>query len=226
MSAAREESVTQMFSMQAFQQQYATRETRVTIKGREFQFFLPESLEPFMNADDPMADFPLWAKMWEASALLAGQLAERQPRPGETLLEIGAGIGMVGIVAAAFGHQVTLTEYNPDALNFARANAEANGCPQVKVEYLDWLKPVPLARFDLIVGSEVIYQVEMVPALLSLFQRYLAPGGTILIAEQVRETGLHFWEAAQADFQIKARRHTMHSHAENLHLATFELKCK
>ena len=215
-----------MFSMQAFHQQYATRKSRVTISGREFQFFLPESLEPFMDADDPMADFPLWAKMWEASALLAGHLAERRPRPGETLLEIGAGIGMVGIVAAAFGHQVTLTEYNPDALNFARANAEANGCPQVRIEYLDWLEPAALPPFDLIVGSEVIYQAEMVPALLDLFKRYLASDGTILLADQVRETGLHFWEAAQAVYQVRARRHTMQSDTEKLHLVMLELTAK
>lgn len=215
-----------MLSLQAFHQQYATQKTRVTINERNFQFFMPESLEPFMDADDPLVDFPLWAKMWEASALLAGQLAERQPRPGETLMEIGAGVGMVGIVAAAFGHRVTLTEYNPDALNFARANAEANGCSQVTVEHLDWLKPTPLPPFDLIVGSEVIYQAEMIPTLLDLFKRYLAPGGTILMADQVRQTGLQFWEAAQTDYHIRAKRHSMQSDAEKLHLVLFELQRK
>lgn len=215
-----------MFSMQAFHQQYTTRETQVTINGRDFIFLLPESLEPFMDAVDPMTHFPLWAKIWEASALLAGQLAERPHHPGERLLEIGAGVGMVGIIAAAFGHQVTVTEYNPDALNFARANAEKNGCPQVKIENLDWLAPSALPPFDLIVGSEVIYQEEMIPSLISLFQHYLAPGGTILLAGQVRQSGVRFWEAAQVAFDIKARQHTMQSEDEKLPMVMFELQRK
>ena len=96
---------------------------------------------------------------------------------------------MVGIAAAKAGHRVTMSELNPDALNFARANALANGCPEVVIQPLDWNAPHLEGRFDMIVGSETVYKTEDIDGLEALFDRYLNPAGTIILAEGVRRTG-------------------------------------
>ena len=51
----------------------------------------------------------------ESILVLSGYLAGLPPDVNRRFLEIGAGVGLVSIVAATFGHQITMTEYNSDA---------------------------------------------------------------------------------------------------------------
>ena len=212
-----------MFSLDHFHQIYDTVTTPVTIDGQTLKLFTPASIDRFINPDDVMDNFPLWAKIWEASGVLASYLVSLPPDPMKTMLEIGCGLGMVGIAAAKAGHRITMTELNPDALNFARANAIANGCPEVAIEKLDWNAPQLEDRFDMIVGSETVYKTEDIDGLESLFDRYLNPGGTIILAEGVRRTGVDFWERMRLRYDVKVRRQTLRSDQGTQHMVLFRL---
>ncbi|HSO19483.1 MAG TPA: methyltransferase [Desulfosarcina sp.] len=212
-----------MFSLETFHKNYETVITPVTIDAHCLNLFTPASIDRFIDADDIMNDFPLWAKIWEASAILAGHLVSLPPDPGKRMLEIGCGVGLVGIAAAKAGHRVTMTERNPDALNFARANALANGCTELVVERLDWNAPQLEGRFDHIVGSETVYKNEDIDGLEALFDRYLSPGGTVILAEGVRSTGVVFWERMRHRYAVQARRHTMRSDNGQRHVVLFRL---
>ena len=146
------------------------------------------------------------------------------PNPMKTMLEIGCGLGMVGIAAARAGHRITMTELNPDALNFARANALANDCPQIAIERLDWNAPHLDGRFDTIVGSETVYKTEDIDGLEAMFDRYLNPGGTIILAEGVRRTGVDFWDRMRDRYDVKARRQTLRSDQGEKHMVLFRLQ--
>lgn len=215
-----------MFSLDQFHRTYATVTTPVTIDRLSLQLFTPVSIDRFINPDDAMTDFPLWAKIWEASGVLAGYLAGLAPDPHKTMLEIGCGIGMVGIVAAKAGHRVTMTERNPHALNFARANAWANGCPDLPVKCLDWNAPNVDGRYDYIVGSETVYKTEDIDTLAALFDRYLSPDGIVILAETVRRTGVAFWERMRVRFTVQAKRHTLRSATGTEHVILFRLQSK
>jgi len=110
-----------MFSLESFHQKYETDTTEVVVNGRKFQILLPKYLSSFINTYDIFYEFPLWAKIWQASWVLAGYLAEMPVETQKQFLEIGAGVGLVSIVATSFGHRITMTEYNPDAIQFANA---------------------------------------------------------------------------------------------------------
>ncbi|WP_319408936.1 methyltransferase [uncultured Desulfosarcina sp.] len=213
-----------MFSLDHFHQTYDTVTTPVTINGQTLRLFTPASIDRFINPDDVMDNFPLWAKIWDASAVLASYLVSPPPNPMKTMLEIGCGLGMVGIAAAKAGHRITMTELNPDALNFARANAMANGCPEVAIERLDWNAPELEERFDMIVGSETVYKTENIDGLDALFDRYLNPGGTIILAEGVRRTGVEFWERMRLRYDVKVRRQTLRSDQGTQHMVLFRLQ--
>jgi protein N-lysine methyltransferase METTL21A len=217
---------TRMFSLDHFHQTYDTTTTPVTINGHTLSLLTPASIDRFIDPDDALQDFPLWAKIWEASILLASYLSSLPPNPSKTMLEIGSGLGMVGIAAAKAGHRMTLSERNPDALNFARANALTNGCPSLSAERLDWHAPHLEDRFDYIVGSEVVYQTEAIDCLESLFDRYLSPGGTIILAEGVRRTGVDFWDRMRHNYDVKARRQTLRSDGGTRHMVLFHLQRK
>ena len=85
-------------------------------------------------------------KIWPAAAMLARWLWLHRPLlEGQTVLELGAGVGTVGLAAAACGaRHVLLTDINDAALRCARANVERNGervRTAAAVAHLDWAWP-------------------------------------------------------------------------------------
>jgi 2-polyprenyl-3-methyl-5-hydroxy-6-metoxy-1,4-benzoquinol methylase len=198
-------------SLPAFQTEYETNVTEVTVRGRGFHLFTPKWIEGFIDPKDVFHDFPLWCKIWEASLVLADDLAGTSPCRGKRFLELGGGLGLVSIVAASFGHDITMTEYNPHAVKFARANAHVNQCPDLKIMNLDWNRPSLEGLFDCIVGSEVIYHERDFEALLKLFKTFLKPEGEILLAAGIRQTSMAFFGQVQQCFHLKAQKKVLRS---------------
>jgi predicted nicotinamide N-methyase len=205
------EEIAAMFSMETFHRQYQTELRTSVIGNRSFRFLVPHSLEPFIDPQDVFNAFPLWSKIWEASLVLANRLSAIPPAKGRQWLELGAGLGVVGVVAAAFHHEITITEYDAHALDFIRANALLNDAAPSAIRRLDWMQPDLDMRFDRIVGSELIYNETHFEALRSLFLSLLKPGGEILLAGEVRETTTAFLDLMQKDFQIAIARSTLRS---------------
>jgi len=215
-----------MFSLQSFYNQYETDPTEITLAGRKFTILLPRYLYDFINPWDVLHEFPLWAKVWKASWILAGYLAEKPVETDKQFLEIGGGLGLVSIVACSFGHRITMTEYNPDALRFARANAHLNHCPQLSILELNWSQPKLKGKFDYIVASEVIYKKDDFAALLKLFQTYLKPDGEIILASEMRKTSGEFYKYLQPLFCIETVKKVLRSENEKTLVTLFKLKFK
>lgn len=164
--------------------------------------------EPDTLLDDPFVEeafhadeyLPYWAELWPSAQMLA-EAVLKVPRPfpaGTRTLEIGCGLGLVGSAAAAAGLDITLTDYDLTALEFARKNAEANaapGCtPQVRA--LDWRSP-PAERYPLILGADLIYEERAVEPLLGLLQSCLEAGGEAWITDPDRKNGKLFGSRAR-----------------------------
>jgi predicted nicotinamide N-methyase len=92
-----------MFSLDSFYKQYETDVAEISVAGRMFRMLLPKYLHEFFNPRDALQNFPLWPKLWKASWILAGYLADKPVEKNKTFLEIGAGLGLVSIVACCFG---------------------------------------------------------------------------------------------------------------------------
>ena len=215
-----------MFSLTEFQNHYDPCQTEVVIKGRAYTLFLPKSIEPFIDSREPLKDFPLWAKVWNASVVLADTLARMPAEPSQQFLEIGSGIGLTGVVAAACGHCITVTDYNSDALQFARANAEINGCSTMSVMALDWLQPSLDRRFDYIIGADIVYKEKDILPMQRLFEKVLKPKGKILLVEQMRETVLKFHAAMSGAYRIVVERKTLRNDEETTRLVALHLTLK
>ncbi len=70
-------------------------------------------------------------------------------RPGERVLEIGAGLGLAAVLAARAGARVVATDVVPAAVQTIRANAALNGVV-IDARLGDAYAPVGDERFDLI----------------------------------------------------------------------------
>ncbi len=214
------------FSLEQFLRDYDTETFPVKIGDRELQFLKPRTIDRFIDPVDPMAGFPLWAKLWEASVVLTNYMAGIPVEAHRRILELGSGLGVAGIAAAVMGHTITLTEHNPDALNFLQANACLNRCNRITIRHLDWLHPELAGLFDLIIGSDIIYQESVIGPLEALFRKHLAPGGRVVLTGKVRRTGTLFFERLSSRFNIRASKHTLRSETKTATVVLFELRNK
>ncbi len=199
------------FSLEQFQKDHATEIFPVKIGRTALRFHKPKSIDPYIDPDDVMQGFPMWAKLWEASAVLVQHMADLPVDQKRSILELGSGLGVAGITAAAMGHEVTLTEYDENALAYLRANLALNDCDTAAVRRLDWFQPDLEGTFDLIIGSELVYREEAVDALGAIFDRYLNPHGKVILAERVRATNALFFDRMEKRYDIRTRKHTLRS---------------
>jgi release factor glutamine methyltransferase len=75
---------------------------------------------------------------------------------GKTLLEPGAGSGLISIIAAKAGASVTATDINPVAVAFLLSNAKINQVPLIVIES-DLFAAIPQQVFDIIVINPPYY---------------------------------------------------------------------
>lgn len=161
--------------------------------------------------------------------VLAEYLASRKPDPEANVLEIGCGLGLVGIVAASFGHRVTLTENSPDALAFVHANAARNLSEtpaRVHIRKLDWNHPDLKYTFDLIVGSEVIYSEKDYDPIFRLFKALLKEGGEVILAEGLRKSSVHFFREMSQHFEMAAQKKIIRTPEEEFRIILCRMKFK
>ncbi|MBU1277423.1 MAG: methyltransferase domain-containing protein [Proteobacteria bacterium] len=176
-----------------------------------YRLQLPELADPSDYIDHRinqghygLTELPYWTKLWPAAMVLA-QFTLRLAKGEGPLLELGAGLGLPGLVAAAGGRQVVITDLDPDAMEFARAAAEKNGLgDMVEVSSLDWEAPDrDLGAFSTILGAEVLYHPPVYPSLVELLGRLLAPGGTAFLSHQERPFAIAFFDLAQERFTVR-----------------------
>jgi len=147
---------------------------------------------------------PYWAEIWPSSLALASFLCEEAQMQGVRVVELGAGVGVVSIVAAALGAAVLATDYSPEALRFIHCNALANAVG-VRVQRLDWRNVMQPGKFEMLLAADVLYErVNLLPIITAIDQ-LLEPGGSAYIADPRRRMAEQFLElAAENGFSVKA----------------------
>jgi SAM-dependent methyltransferase len=132
-----------------------------------------------------------WAARREAMQSSAFAVSERlveraHLRPGHEVLEVAAGLGDTGLLAAEVvrpGGRVVITDGADAMVEAARAHAEASGADNVEVRQMEaeWLD-VTTASFDAVVGRWGYMLLADPEAALREARRALRPGGRIAIA--------------------------------------------
>lgn len=141
---------------------------------------------------------PYGVVLWPAAIALAHEVATR-PVSGKRILELGAGTGLPGIVAASLGAHVVQTDRQKLALHVCKQNAERNGVTTIEHRAADWTTWTDEDRYDVILGSDILYADPLHPHLRRIFETNLAPDGTVLIADPFREPSVRLLEAMQVD---------------------------
>ncbi len=142
---------------------------------------------------------PYGAMLWPASVALARELLEGpQELNGKRVLELGAGTGIPGIVAATLGARVLQIDRSEIALHLCARNKERNRATTLEVRHAEWDTFQSDTQFDLILGSDVLYAETMHGRLQAICDDYLAPAGKVLFADPLRSQSLQMLEAMEA----------------------------
>lgn len=178
----------------------------IDVAGRSLSLLIPA--EPYALLTDPevVARFeqneymPYWAELWPAAVLLADEVAAWEPqedrRSAPSVLELGCGLGLGGLIACGRGYRVTLSDYDDSALAFARENARRNGLPEPGTRWIDWNLDYPELRFDRIIGADILYEARNLEPVAAFVSRHLVAGGMALIADAVRPSADPFEKVA------------------------------
>ncbi|MFP5211998.1 MAG: class I SAM-dependent methyltransferase [Acidobacteriota bacterium] len=186
-----------------------------------------EYLEKLVDSGEvAIMDLPFWAKVWEATFLLAYFLGKQPVVPGRQILEVGAGVGVLGVYAALCGHDVIISDINEDALLFSQANVLLNNADKAVVKRIDWNDseiPVP---YDVIVGSEIIYDRPSYPLLVGFLRKALSSDGLIFLAKSTElDTPMFFRELTQY-FELKQKTQVVRSGEEEQAIDLFAIRKK
>jgi predicted nicotinamide N-methyase len=181
-------------------ERFAPVERAIEINGDRYTFWQPPDLDALIDVEAFERDerIPYWANVWESALVLAEEIAGMEPG-GRSLIELGCGLALPAIVACRRGFRAVASDYEDDALEGVRYNANRNGAEGLETLLLDWRRlPDDLPMFDLVVAADVLYEKHHAEALAAVVARTLAPNGTALVADPGRARAVNFEPAIRA----------------------------
>eukprot|EP00419_Tripos_fusus_P057439 CAMPEP_0172926944 /NCGR_PEP_ID=MMETSP1075-20121228/216573_1 /TAXON_ID=2916 /ORGANISM="Ceratium fusus, Strain PA161109" /LENGTH=238 /DNA_ID=CAMNT_0013788109 /DNA_START=78 /DNA_END=792 /DNA_ORIENTATION=- len=173
--------------------------------------------------------------MWDVAVMLARLLMDETKYPNKffgdrKFIELGAGLGLPGMIAALRGAKTLLTDIE-SVLPLLRQNVERNfaNSENPGVAKLDWTTldqdltaiseasagnpTVPAAPFDVVLVTDCVYQERLVKPLVDTLVSITQPGSVVLLTMRARFS-------FQADFlqMLKVWFSGMPLHPEERHL--------
>src|SRR5215470_78036 len=176
---------------------YDSEPIELTVGSRVLTLLRVKDLERHVDRaallKDETEEPPYWAHLWTGALTLARYIEERVECQDLQVLDLGCGLGLTGIVAGLKGGCVTFADRESDALVFAAANAQQNGCGAFVTRALDFTKEQLSQRFSLILGAEILYDRPTFAALATFLAQHLAPRGYALFADARRTNTTDFY---------------------------------
>ena len=192
---------------------YQTHQTQIAISGVDD--LLIRSLADRQQFHDPRghaerigissAAWPLFGMAWPSGLALAARLAQREVRYGERILEIGCGLALPSLVGHRRGADITASDCHPLASGFLRANLRLNGLAPMTYRHGQWNVPlrqrvrggmhrgsVVRGSFDLIIGSDLLYERDIAGGLASFIGRHAGARSEVWIVDPDRSNRAAF----------------------------------
>lgn len=138
------------------------------------------------------AQWPLFGVLWPSGRVLAQAMLTFK-LDGKRILEVGCGLGLASLVVHRRGGDITASDCHPLAAAFLLENLRLNGLPAMKYQIGDWSRPNPgLGLFDVIIGSDLLYDREQPEALSQFIDRHSAAAVEVVIADPDRGNQARF----------------------------------
>ena len=179
---------------------YPITDTKIQIGDRQIKLTIVDDPDRFLDTlsredCDGRLYLPYWTYLWESAIGLARHVSELgNTIAGHRILEIGCGFGLAGIVASQVGAEVVFSDFEYDAIVFAKHNAQQNGMRSADYVQMDWNTPCFQSQFDVILASDVIYEEQNWHPIIDLLKNNLKPDGIAIFSEPNRKNAGGFFK--------------------------------
>ena len=173
------------------------------IAGRQLALVWPADIDALLDLPRTRERFakdeymPYWAQPWPGSVLLAEAVLRGAEGCGRRAIEIGCGVGIVSIAAALRGWSVTATDYDEDAIRFAEHNARINRAELAGCHLLDYRLPLAAPAYDLVLGSDLLYERKKCEPVARWLASALLPDGQAWLSDPNRAAAEGFPDLAR-----------------------------
>jgi predicted nicotinamide N-methyase len=172
---------------------YTTRLLTLRFGGHDYRIRALSDLQQFADpqgraerAGISSAQWSLFGQVWPAGRVLA-QAMSGFDIAGKRILELGCGLGLSSLVLQRRQADITASDHHPLAEEFLTYNAALNGMSTPAYLDLAWTLPQPnLGRFDLIIGSDLLYERGHAEQLATLVANHAHPAAEVLITDPGR----------------------------------------
>jgi predicted nicotinamide N-methyase len=198
---------------------YLTRELDVEFGGAHYRVQALQDLQQFSDphgiaerAGISSALWSLFGQPWPSGLVLAEHMLDIDIQ-GKRTLELGCGLALASLVLARRGADITASDYHPLAADFLAYNTRANDLPAIPFRRLDWEQPdADLGRFDLIIGSDILYERRHAELLNDVIAAHAQPHAEVIVTDPgrgnagrfVRMLGEHGFAVEQQHMAFKA----------------------
>ena len=112
------------------------------------------------------------------------------------ILEVGCGIGLTSLMLNSRIADITATDHHPEADAYLQLNVDLNEGRTIPFVCTDWKhKDVSLGEFDLIVGSDILYQPDHALLLSGFVDRHAKERCEVIIVDPGRGNDAKFSKA-------------------------------
>ncbi|WP_100265049.1 class I SAM-dependent methyltransferase [Mariprofundus ferrinatatus] len=132
------------------------------------------------------ATWPLFGIVWPSGEVLARLMADFDIN-GKRILEVGCGIALSSHVLNQRDADITATDYHPEAGSFLQENTELNRASDIPYVRTGWAdEKTDLGEFDLIIGSDLLYEQEHAELLSEFINQHARAHCEVIIVDPGR----------------------------------------
>jgi len=154
-----------------------------TLRNKQ-EFHDPEGIA--MKLGISSATWPIFGIVWPSSLVLAHHMIKHDIG-SRRVLEIGCGTALSSLLLNMQNVDITATDYHPEAEYFLNRNTKLNGSSAIPFERTGWAdNDDSLGRFDLIIGSDLLYEDEHTELLTGFIREHSNPKCEIIIVDPGR----------------------------------------
>ncbi len=154
-----------------------------TLRNKQ-EFHDPEGVAEGLGISS--AAWPIFGIVWPSSLVLAHHISNYDIG-AKRVLEIGCGTALSSLLLNKRHVDITATDYHPEVEAFLTRNSELNGDAIIPFERTGWGDSNDnLGRFDLIIGSDLLYEDEHTGLLSNFIREHSNPACEVIIVDPGR----------------------------------------
>jgi predicted nicotinamide N-methyase len=132
------------------------------------------------------ASWPMFGIVWPSSLVLA-HFIDDYDTGSKRILEIGCGMALSSLLLNKQYADITATDYHPEVEKFLQRNELLNEDRAIAFEQVDWAdKSDNLGLFDLIIGSDLLYENNHIELLANFIETHSEPSCEVIIVDPGR----------------------------------------